>query len=250
MIHAFLSGFGDFLAGVGMLAEPGLRRYTILPLILSVAVFIVLLIVAIHYFGGMVGWIDNRIPGWLAWTGWLFWIGLAAAFVFGFYFGFLFVVGLVGLPFFIMLSGAVETRLTGHPPEISRGMLHQIAVGTVRQFPRLFHLLLWGLLTLASAGILGLIPLINAFSWIPWFLFSAWVYAVMMSDFPLGARDMNWKSQHGLIRAHRTQMFGFGTATALMSLVPVLNLLIFPAATAGITRLWVNSLTKNGSSIS
>ncbi|HYW77917.1 MAG TPA: EI24 domain-containing protein, partial [Gammaproteobacteria bacterium] len=75
-----------------------------------------------------------------------------------------------------------------------------------------------------------------------WFLFSAWTFAVMMSDFPLGARNLNWPRQRELIRGQRGRMFGFGIGAACMAMVPILNLFLLPATTAGITQLWVEIL--------
>ncbi len=64
----------------------------------------------------------------------------------------------------------------------------------------------------------------------------------MMSDFPLGARDYSWKRQHALIKQHRARVLGFGVACTTMALVPVLNLFLLPAATAGVTASWVEVL--------
>lgn len=238
----FVGGFRALAEGLGVITEPGMRRYALLPLLLSVVAFVVLLVVAIHYFGGLVGLIDRHLPGWLAWTAWLLWIGLAAVFVFGLYWGFTFVVGLVGLPFFMALANAVERHQTGRLPETRHGMLYLIAAGTLRQLPRLWYLALLALAALAATVVLGLIPLANALITPLWFLFGAWTMAVMMSDFPLGARNFTWRHQHELIRRHRGRIIGFGVACSGMALVPVLNLLLLPAATAGVTLLWVEVL--------
>lgn len=236
------AGFRCVIEGLGLITEPGLRRHAVLPLLLSVVVFVVLLVVAVYYFSGLVGWVDHRLPSWLAWSAWLLWIGLAFAYAFGFYFGFMAVVGLVGLPFFMALTNAVERRMTGRLPEIHRDMLYLTWVGFWRQFPRLWNLLLWLLAVCLASLVLFFIPLVNVLIGPLWFLFGAWAFAVMMSDFPLGARDMSWPQQHELIRGQRGRMFGFGIAAACMALVPVLNLFLLPATTAGITLLWVEVL--------
>ena len=238
----FVSGFRCVIEGLGLITEPGLRRHAVMPLLLSVVVFIVLLVVAIYNFGGVVGWIDHRLPSWLAWSAWLLWIGLAFAWAFGFYFGFTAVVGLVGLPFFMALTSAVERRMTGRLPASHQGMLYLTWIGFWRQFPRLGNLLFWLLVVCAISLVLFFIPLVNVLISPLWFLFGAWTFAVMMSDFPLGARNMDWRRQHELIRSQRGRMFGFGTAASLMALVPVLNLLLLPATTAGVTVLWVEVL--------
>lgn len=241
-LAGFAAGFRSLIEGLGLITEPGLRRHAVMPLLLSVVVFVLLLILAVYYFGGLVGWVDHRLPAWLAWAAWLLWIGLAFAYAFGFYFGFTAVVGLVGLPFFMALTNAVERRMTGRLPETHRGMLYLTWIGFWRQFPRLWNLFLWLLATCAASLVLFFIPLVNVLIGPLWFLFGAWTFAVMMSDFPLGARDLAWPQQHELIRGRRGRMFGFGVAAACMALVPVLNLFLLPAATAGVTALWVELL--------
>lgn len=242
MENGFTAGVQDLVRGFGMIGEPGLRRYAILPLLLSVLAFVVLLALSIHFFGDFVGWIEGFLPHWLAWAAWFLWIGFAALFVFGFYFGFTLMVGLVGLPLFMALGNAVERRLTGRVPEVRHGTLYLIAVGTVRQIPRLGYLLGWLLAVLLASVVLGFIPLVNALTAPLWFLFGAWALAVMMSDFPLGARNYTWRHQHRLIRQNRSRVLGFGVACSFMALVPVLNLFLLPAATAGVTILWVETL--------
>ncbi|MGH8128339.1 MAG: sulfate transporter CysZ [Gammaproteobacteria bacterium] len=241
-ITGFFAGFRDMTEGLGLITEPGLRRHAILPLLLSVIVFVVLLIVAIYYFGGLVGWVDGHLPAWLAWASWLLWIGLVAAWIFGFYFCFTVVVGIIGLPFFMALTNAVERRMTGRLPDTHRDMLYLTWIGFWRQFPRLGHLFVWLIVVCLISLVLFFIPLVNVLIAPLWFLFGAWAFAVMMSDFPLGARDLPWREQHALIRHARGRIFGFGIAASCMALVPVLNLFLLPATTAGITVLWVEVL--------
>lgn len=238
----FAAGFRSLVAGLGLITQPGLRRYAALPLLLSVFAFVLFLAIAIHFFGGLVGWVHGQLPAWLAWTAWLLWTGLVAVFVFGFYFGYTSVVGLVGLPFFMALANAVERRMSGHPPETRHGMLYLIAVGTMRQFPRLFYLLGLLILVVVLTVVVAWIPVANLLISPLWFLFGAWALGVMMSDFPLGARNYPWRRQRELIRAHRGRVLGFGVACSLTALVPVLNLFLLAAATAGVTVLWVEVL--------
>lgn len=238
----FVAGVRALATGLGLITEPGLRRYAVLPLLCSVLAFAVLIVLAVCFFGDLTGWISGLLPGWLAWTVWLLWIALGAVFVFGFYFCFTLMVGLVGLPFFIILASRVERRLTGRLPDTHRGMLYLTWIGFWRQFPRLFYLGLCALATLVLSVVLGVIPLVNVLVTPLWFLFGAWVFSVMMSDFPLGARDYSWKRQHTLIKQHRGRVLGFGVACAAMALVPVLNLFLLAAGTAGVTASWVEVL--------
>ncbi len=238
----FVAGVRALATGMGLLTEPGMRRYAILPLVLSVVAFVLLIVLAVFFFGDLTGWLAGMLPAWLAWTTWLLWIALGAVFVFGFYFCFTLMVGLVGLPVFMLLAMAVERRMTGHIPENHRGMLYLTWIGFWRQFPRFWYLGLWLLATLVVTFILGFIPPVNILIAPLWFVFGGWAFSVMMSDFPLGARDLSWSKQRELIKRHRGRVLGFGVASYGMALVPVLNLFLLAAATAGVTIVWVEVL--------
>lgn len=243
VIRDLFAGSSDFIAGLLMLFEPGMRRYALGPLLLSILAFAIMLVLGIHYFSDVVHWITYHLPGWLKWSIWLIWIAAVLAFLYGYYFAFTAIVAFVGLPFFIALSNEVERRVSHGRQPNSGNLLYQIASGTVRQFPRLAHLMLWWTISLASSFILGMIPVINAASWIPWFLFGAWSLAVMTSDFPLGTRNLSWRAQHQAIAQQKPRLFGFGITAALCTMIPLVNLLLLPAATAGITRLWARILS-------
>ncbi len=242
----FFAGVRALVEGLGLLTEPGMRRYAILPLVLTVVAFVVLIVLAVYFMAGIIGWLDGMLPGYLVWAAWLLWIALGAVFVFGFYFCFMVVVGLVGLPFFMALTNAVERRMTGHLPQTHRGMLYLTWIGFWRQFPRLLYLLLLLIAVFIVSVIMGFIPLVNVLIAPLWFLFSAWVFSVVTSDFPLGARDYPWKRQHALIKQYRGRVLGFGVACMAMAMVPVLNLFLLAAATAGTTIAWVEVLEDGG----
>jgi CysZ protein len=241
-IVGFIAGVRALIAGFALLFEPGMRRYIVMPFVFGLIAFALLIVLAVYFLGGLTGWLHGMLPIYLAWTVWLLWIALGAIFVFGFYFCFMIVVGFAGLPFFMALTNAVEKRMTGHLPETHRGMLYLTWIGFWRQFPRLFYLLILLILVSIASVILGFIPVVNVLVAPLWFLFSAWIFSIVTSDFPLGARDYSWKRQHAIIKAHRGRVLGFGMTCMALALVPVLNLLLLAAATAGTTIAWVEVL--------
>ncbi|MDN5865308.1 MAG: EI24 domain-containing protein [Gammaproteobacteria bacterium] len=243
-VPGFFAGIQALVTGCGLLAEPGMRRYAILPLILSVLAFVVLVVLAVFFFGDLAGWVRDQLPGWLLWTVWLLWIALAAAFVFGFYFTFTMMVGLVGLPIFMLLANEVERRMTGRLPESHRGVLYLTWIGFWRQFPRFLYLGIWLAVILVATLVLFFIPLVNFLIAPMWFLFGSWAFSVMMSDFPLGARDLAWPEQRALIKRYRGRVLGLGVASGAMALIPVLNLILLAAATAGVTVAWIEVLEE------
>ncbi|MGH9434302.1 MAG: EI24 domain-containing protein, partial [Terriglobia bacterium] len=62
---------------------------------------------------------------------------------------------------------------------------------------------------------------------------------------PLGNRGVTFAEQRQLFRRHRARLFGFGAATALCTIIPVVNFIIMPVAVAGATIMWVELQPRN-----
>ncbi len=62
---------------------------------------------------------------------------------------------------------------------------------------------------------------------------------VQYIDYPADNNKMSWTEMMVWLRQRRWQSLSFGAVTYAALLVPVLNLLIMPAAVAGATLFWV-----------
>jgi CysZ protein len=58
-----------------------------------------------------------------------------------------------------------------------------------------------------------------------------------MCDLPMSIRGLPVKTRIRWLRSHQAAVLGFGFSCALVQFVPVLNLLLLPAALLGSTRL-------------
>ncbi|MCC8998345.1 MAG: EI24 domain-containing protein, partial [Candidatus Contendobacter sp.] len=54
-----------------------------------------------------------------------------------------------------------------------------------------------------------------------------------------GQRGLTFREQRRLLRRHWPLTLGFGGMTLLLTLIPVLNFLVMPAAVIGATLMWV-----------
>jgi len=77
-----------------------------------------------------------------------------------------------------------------------------------------------------------------------WFLYTAWMLAFQYVDYPMGNHGYKFTAIRARLRGRRLLGLGFGAATAAMTLVPVLNFVVMPAAVAGATALWVRELRE------
>ena len=87
-------------------------------------------------------------------------------------------------------------------------------------------------------------PGINVIAPVLWVLFSAWMLALEYADYPLGQRGLTFREQRRLLRRHWPLTLGFGGMTLLLTLIPVLNFLVMPAAVIGATLMWVRETPR------
>ena len=91
----------------------------------------------------------------------------------------------------------------------------------------------WRIRTVIWAGVLYIVtaPL--------WLLFGVWMMAIQYIDYPADNHKLGWNEMLAWLRQKRWQSMSFGGIVYLVLLVPVVNLLMMPAAVAGATLFWV-----------
>ncbi|MGD8378165.1 MAG: sulfate transporter CysZ [Gammaproteobacteria bacterium] len=240
MADDFFHGAACLRRGFSLMLQPGLRRYVFIPLTINLVVFAALIWVGAEYFDQLVHSLVPELPGWLAWLQWLMWVLFGGAALLVVFYGFTLVANLIGAPFNSLLAERVDQRLTGRiPPTASLGRaLASLPATFIEELIKL----VWFVVITVIAGVIALIllfvPVVNVAVAPAWFLFSAWLLALEYSDFPLGARGFNFRSQRKLLGARTGPALGFGVATAVATMIPVLNFFVMPAAVAGATALW------------
>lgn len=241
MLGQSITGAAGLFRGLKLLNTPGLRRFVIIPVIVNVLVFTLSIWVLIQQFTPLVDKWIAYLPSWLEWLEWLFWLIFALAAILIVFYTFAILANLIAAPFNGLLAEAVEKHLTGQPlpgggsvltalketPSAIIDELRKIAYYLLRAIPLL---------------ILFLIPPLNLAAPFLWALFSAWMMAVEYCDYPMGNHGLLFATQRKRLGRRRMMSFGFGGATLLATMIPVVNFLVMPAAVAGATALWVEQL--------
>lgn len=236
-----VAGVAALFQGMKLLTEPGLKRFVVIPVTINVAVFAILLWVAIDQFEALIAYLMPQLPDWLSWLSWLLWIVFGAASVLLVFFSFSVVANLIAAPFNGLLAEAVERHLTGQAPPDGNGLTAALKAAPgaiVDEIRKLLYFAKWAIPLL----LLFLIPVINVAAPFLWALFTAWMLALEYSDYPLGNRGMKGAEQRAALRSRRLAAFGFGGAVMVATMIPLLNFLVMPAAVAGATALWVKRL--------
>jgi CysZ protein len=230
-------GAGYFIRGLKMLADPGLRAFVLVPLIVNVLLFTTAIYLLIQKFSGWVAYWLSLIPSWLSFLDWLLWPFFALLVLIGVYFTFAIVANFIAAPFNGVLSEKVENRLRGVVPveEGWQALLASVPHALKREVAKLLYYLprFLGLLLLTMIPVIGLTaPLL-------WFLFGAWMMAIQYCDYPMDNHRVSFTEMRRVLKQQRMTSLGFGALVSFGMLVPVVNLLVMPAAVIGATIYWV-----------
>jgi len=241
-------GLTHFFKGFRLLAAPGVRLWVIIPLVLNLALFVGLTLYAMQQFEELMSWLLNYLPGWLEFIAWLFRLLFGLLLAVCYAYTFTLVGNLIASPFYGLLANAVYIKLSGQQDEapITFETASVIAwQAFVREVQKLGYFLprLVGVLLLCL--ILSFIPLVNfvvpaiAFAW------GAWSLALQYLDYPADINGVNFKTVRQRVGNDKGLSLPFGSIVLLGSTVPLLNLLVMPAAVAGATSLWVVHLKQS-----
>jgi CysZ protein len=220
-----------------MLVDPGLRAFVLVPLIVNVLLFTTAIYLLIQKFSGWVAYWLSLIPSWLSFLDWLLWPFFALLVLIGVYFTFAIVANFIAAPFNGVLSEKVENRLRGVVPveEGWQALLASVPRALKREVAKLLYYLprFLGLLLLTMIPVIGLAaPLL-------WFLFGAWMMAIQYCDYPMDNHRVSFTEMRRVLKQQRMTSLGFGALVSFGMLVPVVNLLVMPAAVIGATIYWV-----------
>lgn len=239
MIGEFSRGAGALLKGFELMLRPGVKRYALLPFAINAVVFALIIWFGGHEFAYAVQWIAAQLPEWLKWLRWLLWVLFGGVALLVVFYCFTFLIYIVGFPFNVFLASRVDRVLNGRP---MKGPGESFWRGFGADMGSLVQVLRYQLVWTVIVGVIGLvllfIPGLNLLVPVLWFIFGAWMLALGYSDLALGYRGYRFSQQRPIFGRHRGRVFGFGCATAVATLFPIVNLVVMPAAVAGAVWLW------------
>ncbi len=228
------------------LKEPGLVRYWVFPIFITLVVIGFVLAGVWHFHGAAVDAFWSEPAGESFWDSVLrFLHGFVEVLVAVL----LLIVGLVvvtflspifAAPFNDALSEEVERLATGREgPPFSWAAVARDAVRTV--LIEMAKLGLWAVVMLPLFVLSLVLPVAGQIIYtIFGFFFTAAYWSIDYVDWPAARRNRGIAYRFSLLREHFLPMLGFGTGVWLFLFVPLLNLLFMPAAVAGGTLLFLD----------
>lgn len=219
--------------------QPSLRRFVLIPLLVNMVLFTVLITVAVDGFDALMGfWIPQGDTLWLTALRGLLWVVFAALSLLILFLTFSAAANLIGAPFNGILAERVEIYLAGpqaHPPAQGwRELLTGAVPALLNECRKLAYFTIVGALVL----ILYLIPVLNVLFPLAWLLFGAWMLALEYLAYPMENHGFTLSQVRKAIKSRRLTVLGFGLCASLLTMIPIVNFFIMPAAVAGATALW------------
>jgi CysZ protein len=233
-----LSGPQYLREGLKLVLSPGLRLFVLLPLAINLVLFVGLIYLAGHQFSLWVDTLMPSLPEWLSFLSYILWplfVVLVALMVF---FTFTMLANIIAAPFNGFLAEKVEVVVRGTDdfPAFSWGELIAMIPRTLaREMRKLGYFLPRAI----GLFILSFIPVVNIVAAPLWLLFGVWMMAIQYIDYPADNHKLGWNEMLAWLRQKRWQSMSFGGIVYLVLLIPVVNILMMPAAVAGATLFWV-----------
>lgn len=240
-------GAGYLLRGAAMLPQPGIRHFVLVPLLVNILLFAGAIWLLVAQFGVWVDYWLGFLPDWADFMSWLFWPLFALLVLVGVYYGFAIVANLIAAPFNGFLAEKVEKQLRG-APVTDEGWAAVLAM-IPRALQRELHKLAYYLPRFLLILVITFIPGVNLVAPLLWFLFGAWMMSIQYCDYPMDNNRVSFAQMKQLMKARRVTSIGFGGLVQLGMLVPVINLILMPAAVVGATIFWVEEYASEARDI-
>ncbi|MFF7108681.1 sulfate transporter CysZ [Pseudomonas sichuanensis] len=233
-----LSGPQYLREGLKLILSPSLRLFVLLPLAVNLLLFGGLIWFAGHEFSLWVDALMPSLPDWLSFLSYILWPLFVALVLLMVFFTFTMLANVIAAPFNGFLAEKVEVVVRGQDnfPAFSWGEL--IAM-VPRTFGREMRKLGYFLPRAIGLFILSFIPVVNVIAAPLWLVFGVWMMAIQYIDYPADNNKMSWQDMLAWLRQKRWQSLGFGGITYLALMIPVVNVVMMPAAVAGATLFWV-----------
>jgi CysZ protein len=233
-----LSGPQYLREGLKLVLSPNLRLFVLLPLAINLLLFGGMIYFAGHQFGLWLDALMPTLPDWLSFLSYILWPLFVALLVLMVFFTFTLVANIIAAPFNGFLAEKVEVVVRGEDnfPAFSWG---ELVAMVPRTFGREMRKLGYFLPRAIALFILSFIPVVNVIAAPLWLIFGVWMMAIQYIDYPADNNKMSWQDMIAWLRQKRWQSLGFGGITYLALMVPVVNVLMMPAAVAGATLFWV-----------
>ncbi|UTW44179.1 sulfate transporter CysZ [bacterium SCSIO 12696] len=248
-VGSTLSGPSYLLKGLKLLGHRRIRLFAIVPVLINILLFIWLTTLAVNGFEGAMAWMEGWLTGWPAWIQWFFdflswllWAAFVVLLLILYAYTFTLFSNLIGTPFYGLLAERVQEVLTGQVD--SRGMTFKRATAiAISAIKRTFTMLAYTLPRAIGVGLASLVLLFTPLGFVGSiisFLWGAWSLALEYLDYTSDNNEQSFPALLSECREQRNRCLGFGASALAATSIPVLNIIVAPAAVAAGAAMWID----------
>lgn len=231
-------GISYFFRGFGLLKTKGLKRFILIPLAVNFVLFVSAFVYLYQQISVHIGWVHDNIPDWLSWLEFIL-LPLALIIIvllFGLFFTT--VANWLAAPFNGVLAERVEMHLKGEQPK--QDSMTALVKAIPHTLKREWRKLVYFIPRMIGFFLIGwFFPIIGQAIW---FAFIAWVLAIQYCDYAFDNNRYSFDYMRYILSDNKSACFGFGATVSIATSIPLLNLLVMPAAICGATIMWVEQL--------
>ncbi|MDO9214455.1 MAG: sulfate transporter CysZ [Methylococcales bacterium] len=227
-----LIAVGFLLRGMKLLSHPRLRTFIIIPILINIVLYSVVLALGYYYVDEL---ITQAIPDWLHWLNWILWPLFFISFFVLSFFSFTVLANLIASPFYGLLAARTQSLISGQAQVVEQP-LSQVLIAESKR-------VLYIITRILPLLVLFFIPVINVIASFVLAIFGAWCLAMEYMAYPLENEGLLFAEQKELLKSVRLGALSFGGLTMLGLTLPVLNIIIAPAAVIGAT-LYLHELRE------
>lgn len=219
--------------GIALLGSAPLRHFILIPILINIILYSAALTLGYYYIDSL---INAFIPSWLNWLHWLLWPLFFVSFLIVGFFSFTALANLVSAPFYGKLAAKTLTLINSEAIAVSEQPISKVMLAESK---RLIYILRLAIPLL----VLSFIPGINLIAPLLWALFSAWSMSLEYMAYPLENAGILFIEQKQLIKSIRWGALSFGGIAVLGLSIPIINIIIAPAAVIAAT-IYVDEMSQ------
>lgn len=234
---SIVNGVGYFTQGLQLLTHKQLRLFLIIPVLINTLVFFGVTALFFQQFDYLLATLTSWLPSWLEILAWIVAIvaGILVVIIYGYSFSA--ITNIFAAPFYGVLAEKTEAIITGQTiPSEPWSQLIPRTLG--RELRKLWYFIWRSLLVL----LLSFIPVVGPIIVLIW---GAWSMAIQYSDYPADNHQTPFPHLRVLLRRQFWSTMGFGGAVILGMMIPIVNIIVMPAAVIGGTVFWVREMRLN-----
>ncbi len=237
-----LQGIKYFFNGSRLIFKPGIKRFVLIPLLINISLF------SIGFWFGL-QWFDrflsDILPAWLSWAEYILWPLFTLSYFLIVFYLFALIANVIAAPFNGLLAEKIEQHL-------NKGLNDKTTTSTQKLLPIIIPSIASELSKLTyfifrsiPLLLLFLIPGLNLFAPIAWFIFSSWMLSLEYLDYPFSNHNILFKKTRSLVKEQRTSCLSFGAIVSAFTLIPIVNFFVMPIAVAGATLLYIDKFSQD-----